>query len=280
MTNIRQMTYQPPEGIAANVETMSFARLRELDQEMSERGDFFVVALIESGHGSVAVDYQQYELERRTIVWVGPGVVHRWLDIARVEGDIVLFTPTAPVAPSARALTAAPGTGAVRTVDERQWRLVCRAVAHLRSEFEDALATAAPPSEILGSVLSAFLLRAVPAEQAVGAGHDLFQRFRSAVESDLGRHRDVAHYARALGFSERTLSRAAHSNTGRSAKAYLTERVVLEAKRLLAHEQLPLKEVARRLAFSDTSALTAFFRRETGMPPGAWRDRAVGQIAP
>jgi len=50
---------------------------------------------------------------------------------------------------------------------------------------------------------------------------------------------------------------------------------VLEAQRLLVHEGCSLKEVSQRLGFGDPSAFSAFFRRETGLTPGSWRNLYV-----
>ncbi len=273
MPSIRQMTYEPPAGVSSGVETMSFARLRELDRGVSERGDFFVVALVTAGQGEVDVDYVSSKLSRHSVAWIGAGVVHRWIDITNLEGDVILFTPTAPVAPSARAVTAmSAGTGAVLQATPHEWTLLERSVAHLRAEFEARLTDPSSPPEILSSLLSAFILRATPADKFVAAGNAIFREFRDAVEAGLGSRHDVEFYASELGYSARTLSRASQSATGRSAKAFINERVILEAKRLLAHEGYSLKATTRRLGFSDASAFSAFFRRETGSTPGAWRD--------
>jgi AraC family transcriptional regulator, transcriptional activator of pobA len=105
--------------------------------------------------------------------------------------------------------------------------------------------------------------------------NDAFLRFRYATEEDFRAHHDVAHYARRLGYSPRTLSRAVHAATGRSAKDYLCERVLLEAKRLLAHDHLSQAQCGQRLGFSDAANFSAFFLRETGLRPGAWQ-RAHG----
>jgi AraC family transcriptional regulator, transcriptional activator of pobA len=138
--------------------------------------------------------------------------------------------------------------------------------------YEYGLATADP--EVLRLLLSVLLLRLVPndtAEEADGT----YARFRRAVEEDFREHHDVGHYARRLGYSERTLSRAAVGATGRTAKDYLTERLVLEAKRLLVHERLTPAGCGRRLGFTDASNFSAFFLRNTGVRPGVWQARLL-----
>src|SRR4051812_39055726 len=91
MTAIRQMTYRPVGGGAGTVETMTFDRLRELNDGGTQRADFHVLALVDAGRGSVTVDFARHPLAARSAVWVAPGAVHRWDDIAGVRGDLVLF---------------------------------------------------------------------------------------------------------------------------------------------------------------------------------------------
>jgi AraC family transcriptional regulator, transcriptional activator of pobA len=97
------------------------------------------------------------------------------------------------------------------------------------------------------------------------------QLFRSSVEAHFRTHHDAGYYADALGFAPRTLTRAVQQVTGRTAKAYIVERIVLEAKRLLAHDRVTAARCASELGFPDTSNFSLFFQNATGMRPGAWQ---------
>ncbi len=251
---IRQLTYQPPRGAQAPVEVMTFARLRALNDGATQRADFHVLAFVRAGRGTVTADFASHVLAPHTVIWIRPGVVHRWTEIGDLTGDLVLFVPTEPVGLET-SVPWTPGAPAWRALD------------HLR--YESGLASRSP--EVLRLLLSALLLRLDP-PVAQGAPPDgTFQRFRQAVEEDFRTHHDVGHYARRLGYSERTLSRSAHAATGRSAKNYLTERLLLEAKRLLVHDGLTPAACGRRLGFDDPSNFSAFFLRGTGTRPGAWQ---------
>ncbi len=94
--------------------------------------------------------------------------------------------------------------------------------------------------------------------------------FRSSVEAHFRQHHDAGYYARALGQALRALSEAVRQATGRSAKAYIVERITLEAKRLLAHDRLTAR-CAGILGFPDASALPVFFHTATGTRPGVWQ---------
>lgn len=99
-----------------------------------------------------------------------------------------------------------------------------------------------------------------------------YRRYRLAVERNFARWHGVAPCAAArLGCSEKSLTRAALLVTERSANAVLTERLVLEAKRLLAHTLLPVATVGDQLGFAEATNFVKFFRRETGLTPGAFR---------
>jgi AraC family transcriptional activator of pobA len=249
---------------------MSFQTLRRLNDGATQRCDFLVLGIIQRGHGSVSADFSANTLTPQTAVLIGPGVVHQWTDIADLAGDLVLFVPTAP-GPAARELVSGPGAAVCWTAPDATWPLITAAVRHLRLETAPGVPASSLTGEIPGLLLSALLARLDPPPAPGDTGNDVFRRFRASVEQHFRDHHDVSHYARALGYAPRTLSRAAHAATGRSAKAYINERILLEAKRLLAHDQLAPARCAERLGFPDASNFSAFFLRESRVRPGAWQ---------
>jgi AraC-like DNA-binding protein len=262
MHSVRQLTYQPVSS-GAPVEVMRFDRLRELNRGGTQRADFHVFAVVEDGRGSVDVDFEEHRLARRTVVWVPPGAVHRWEEIATLDGRLVLFIPGAPFT-----RTPMPDRGGAGIVPETEWSRVIGALDHLESESTAEARIPLVPEllltaliERLRSTLSA--LRRRPSSP--------FEAFRTRVEQQFRSHHDAAYYARGLGYSPRTLSRLVGNATGRTAKRYIADRVVLEAKRLLAHDRHNSVSVAAELGFSDPTNFSSFFRNATGMPPGAWQ---------
>ncbi|OKI04542.1 transcriptional regulator [Streptomyces sp. CB02923] len=105
---------------------------------------------------------------------------------------------------------------------------------------------------------------------------ETFLRFRDAVERGFTRSRRVADYARTLGYSPRTLSRASAAATGVGAKEFIDRRVVLEAKRLLAHGDQTAARIAVRLGFADAANFAKFFQHRTGSTPISFRTEVRG----
>jgi AraC-like DNA-binding protein len=149
------------------------------------------------------------------------------------------------------------------------------AAAHLEHEF---LASGRLPDDahlvVLRHLLDVLILRLAhmegPASPLPGPS-ETFLRFRDTVERDFAHTRRVDDYAVALGYSTRTLSRAALDSAGVGAKEFIDRRVVLEAKRLLAHTELAAAHIAAQLGFSSATNFAKYFHQRAGQAPIAFR---------
>jgi AraC-like DNA-binding protein len=269
------------------VEVLSFAALRSMDvhrrRVQPQRPDFHVFALVGSGTGAHEADFRGYRLGEGGVVWIRPGMVHRWSDIDACDGPLVLFRPG-----FLSGFTASEATApACWHLDRQRLSLALLAAEHLDREHSAAARTprlASPP--LLSHLLAALILRTLP-DMPASAGAtssssrhtEVFRTFRAAVEEHFTDWHHVADYAQALGYDVRTLTRATRAAAGTGAKAFLDQRVLLEAKRLLAHTDLPVSGCARRLGFRDVGNFTTFFRRQAGAPPATWR-AAYGTAGP
>ncbi|MFE3830428.1 helix-turn-helix domain-containing protein [Streptomyces sp. NPDC059092] len=168
----------------------------------------------------------------------------------------------------------------VRRVDERSERLaglgaqtVEGDVLHLGSLAEatkgiDALYFTYP---ILPGLMDATANVALASEE--NGVQAIVNMSQVSARRDFTRARDVGHYARALGYSPRTLTRAAVAAAGVGAKEFIDRRVVLEGKRLLAHGDEPVAGIGARLGFLDTSNFVKYFVQRTGTTPTTFRSR-------
>ncbi|WP_445279014.1 AraC family transcriptional regulator [Streptomyces sp. DSM 118148] len=81
----------------------------------------------------------------------------------------------------------------------------------------------------------------------------------------------VRECAERLGVTPGHLTQAVRAATGRNPGRLLIEARVYQAQRLLAHTDLPVRQVAARVGINDPAYFCRFFRRETGTSPGDWR---------
>ncbi|MFJ7723753.1 helix-turn-helix domain-containing protein, partial [Rhodococcus erythropolis] len=91
------------------------------------------------------------------------------------------------------------------------------------------------------------------------------------VERDFATVRSVSEYANKIGYSEKTVLRATRAAAGMTAKQYIDQRVVLEAKRLLSFGTDTVTQVASKLGFDDSANFTKFFATRVGVSPLTFR---------
>ncbi len=80
--------------------------------------------------------------------------------------------------------------------------------------------------------------------------------------------RDVA---AAVRISPGHLTSTVRRQTGRTVQQWITERRMIEARRLLAATELPIGEVGRRVGFPDAGYFARTFGKLHGTSPGRWR---------
>ncbi|GAA2384190.1 helix-turn-helix domain-containing protein [Streptomyces coeruleofuscus] len=267
-------------GVGMQVGPMGTGRTWHADAplERVHRIDFHVVLLFGDGPVRHMVDFTEYEAAAGDLLWIRPGQVHRFSRTSEYRGTVLTmqpgFLPRATV----------EATGLYRydlppllRPDAAQLAGLRNALGQLRREYEDtdtlplSLHTA-----VLQHSLTAFLLRlahlaASSAESVRQQSDSTFTLFREAVEKDFATNHSVSAYADALGYSRRTLVRAVRAATGDTPKAFIDKRVVLEAKRLLAHTDLPIGRVGAAVGFPDAANFSKFFHQHTDLTPAAFR---------
>jgi AraC-like DNA-binding protein len=267
-------------GVGMQIGPMGTGRTWHADAplERVHRIDFHVVMLFGAGPVRHMVDFTEYEATAGDLLWIRPGQVHRFSRSSEYRGTVLTMQPGFLPRSTVEA------TGLYRydlppllRPDAAQLAGLEAALAQLLREYED---TATLPlslhTAVLRHTLTAFLLRlahlATSAAQALRQPSDsTFTLFRDAVERDFATNHSVSAYADALGYSRRTLVRAVRAATGETPKAFIDKRVVLEAKRLLAHTDLPIGRVGVAVGFPDAANFSKFFHQHTDQTPAAFR---------
>ncbi|MFH8370029.1 AraC family transcriptional regulator [Streptomyces sp. NPDC018031] len=280
VTEIPEIPYQPPPGTPEGVEVMSLRELRRRapagEFDAPQRPRFHSLFAIERGAVTHTVDFTAYPLGEGGVLWVRPGQVQQVGDLSAVEGTLVLFRPGFLSPATARNAGLDDRFGGTWWQTEGAERTaVFAAVRHLACAYESRLGLPAEVhAETLRHLLAVLVLRLAHQTPPAGRGaepSEAYLRFRDAVERDFARTHRVADYAQALGYSPRTLSRATARVSGVGAKEFLDRRVVLEARRLLAHSDLPVAAVAAQTGFTDPANFSKFFQARTGRTPGGFR---------
>ena len=103
----------------------------------------------------------------------------------------------------------------------------------------------------------------------------LVQRFLALIEDNFRDHRPLSFYAHVLEVTTRHLTRVCRRQFGISAQAVIHDRLVLEAKRVLAYTPASIAHVAEDLGFRDPAYFTRFFTNHVGEPPTSFRNTFI-----
>ncbi|MEU1184331.1 helix-turn-helix transcriptional regulator [Streptomyces sp. NPDC005820] len=279
--------YRNPTRPGLRLEVLTFtdlpSRLPDEEYRRVHRLDFHHLALVHDGTGTHMIDFVDHPCRPGTLLHVRPGQVQRLPTgpdggPADLDATIVLFTPDFPPRlPATVRVTDdpfGPASWQLRPEDHDRFR---RALADLAAEYAGLPDQERDITrELLRQLLAGILLRiarlpAPDGSQEKGATQEPYRLFQHELERSFAVLRQAHDYAARLGYSLKTLNRACQGATGHTAKQLVDARVTLEAKRLLAHTELPVAAISRRLGFTEPTNFSKFFTRATGETPGTFR---------
>jgi AraC-like DNA-binding protein len=275
---------------------MAMTTLGELLQDVSldfvaapHRLDFHQIMLVTKGTGRYSVDSSPFPCRPGTLVWTRPNQVVQSFPRPNMDAEIIMFTEAFPLRMSAHMGmlddVLRPSHWQLSLHELRSFR---RVVDLLHVEFERP--DDGRGEELLKHLLAVTLLRidqmcrlrhkGSTAPALSDKNGELFLRFRRELDRSFHSTRLVEDYAAALNCSPRALSRACRAAADASAKDLIDARVALEARRLLAHTDLPISAIARQLGFSEATNFGKFFTRRVNMSPGAFRQSEKARNQP
>ncbi|WP_299519232.1 AraC family transcriptional regulator [Winogradskyella sp.] len=83
---------------------------------------------------------------------------------------------------------------------------------------------------------------------------------------------NVQDYANQLTIHPNYFSNVIKSQTGKTVKQWIDERIISEAKSLLNNTDMSVAQIAYRLTYDDTSNFSRFFKKKTGFTPAKYRN--------
>ena len=106
----------------------------------------------------------------------------------------------------------------------------------------------------------------------------LFERFHQAVTMHYKESMEVQYYADKLCMAPKYMARIIKEVSGKPAKQWIDEYVILEAKSLMLNDaKMTLLEISEELGFPNQSFFTQFFKKYTGLTPSQFRNN-LGKV--
>lgn len=249
------------------------------------RHNYYTIIWVRKGSGKHHIDFRSYDVKDDTIYFLTPEQVHHVQMDPGSKGFVLLFTPDflheqglsqhwiEDTGFFFRCDDMAPFT---LTGDMDSHGLE-HLVLHIQEEY-----TARKPFYLdgIGSWLKLFLLECKRFSQLSGVQAEVrsnsraltVKQFRELLENHYHEWHKVADYARELHITPNHLNEVISMETGTSAKDYILNRIMLEAKRYAGYADISAKEVAYTLGFDDPSHFSKLFRQQQAQSFSEFRE--------
>jgi len=268
------------EGL--HIATLEERTKRPGNRYRPHRHDFYQIFWLTRGERSFTIDFDNFPVKAPSFVFVPPGAVHTFGTLESTSGYMLSFQQDfleaqgysidlfqdCPVFDPAHfrvVLQVSPASAQRVTGYVEQ---ICAEFSSKQHEYQTAIAA-------LLRLLFVEIKRAVSNH----AGSNSLQKYSALTARFLRRLNSrpyqiasASEVSRFLGVSRSWLNELVRKETGRNLTDHLQRRLILESKRLLAHCDLNISEIAYQLGFDDASYFTRLFRQIAGTSPTEFRE--------
>lgn len=246
------------------------------------RHNYYMLLLATAGQGSQLIDFEAYEVKPGRLFLMSPGIIHAWERDEGLKGYVLFFTADFFTQRyNMNKLYEFPFYSSSYEhpfidLDEYNYAACRELLEQMLSAYHDQKTGVLA---MLRSYLNVILTRAQqvyeeqyePERSEAPQPRNLLQRFEQLIDRHYHEQRLVRDYANMLHITPNYLNALAKEKTGKSAGNLIRHRVMLEAKRMLAHETKTVGEISYALNFKDAAYFCRFFKKYEGTTPEQFR---------
>lgn len=235
---------------------------------------------VTGGNGVLQIDFNEHVAIRNKIFFIENYKYWSWVKVELLDGVMVQFTDSFynhiytgnPKIKSDQSLTGdfLPFIK-IEKKNEKSWRSV------IDNILNEDLHSKENSKEII--CLSLKILILMYHRNAFSNGtmiisdrkKQLLGEFRKLVNSKFLEWKNPKDFAIQLNITPNYLNALCKETYYKTVSEIIQERVILEAKRLLAHTGLSVSEISYKLGFNDNSYFGRYFKKKVGIPPEKYR---------
>jgi len=240
------------------------------------RHNYYSVIWPLTATGKHIIDFREYPIIPHQLFFVSPGQVHQIITDPDPTGYVILFTPEFLERSSIQNDFISNLRLFHKSDETPPLELTPQMVNTLRPFAEQILLAFNSPRELyfetIGAYLRLFLiecnrkctLNPDTNTQNIEVGKTITKNFREAVERNFTKWHQVKDYAELLSVTPNYLNEVIRSAINSSAKEFIQDRLILEAKRMAIFTDKSGKEIGFDLGFEDPSHFSKFFKTQAG----------------
>lgn len=237
--------------------------------QMPHRDDHYMFIIQQAGSMLLEVDFKEVSILGASLCFVAPGQVHRYLNYDDAQGWM-LFADTSLLSVQSRDIFSAYfNAGQMATVEKDD------AVFKLVPVLEEVVGNTAVPlreklisslTDSLTALIASSILKGQHITPVIGGQkYNTVIRFKKLVAEKYSELKQVKDYAEMLNLSPLYLNEITKEISGFPASYWISQEVILEAKRMLYYTLLDVKQIAYALGYEDHAYFSRFFKKHVGM---------------
>lgn len=238
--------------------------------------DTYTIFWIQDGHGSYQIDFKTHQFDSNTLVFLSPGQILQ-LEKEKIKSAYMLSfqqdfyciqTHDKEVSCNGLLFNASENTVAIR-IDSPSSQYLQGILDQIAQEMQiEALGQ----YDLLQTYLKQFMIysvRLLQIDAQVETQHTsrLYKDFNVLLSMYFKNAHQVSFYAERLGIASKSLAKHFQKIGIASPSQLLKDRLILEAKRLLAYSDYSVKEIALDLGFEDPAYFSRFYKKATQNTP-------------
>ncbi|MEN7547910.1 AraC family transcriptional regulator [Rapidithrix thailandica] len=240
------------------------------------RHHFYTILWSFTARGSHIIDFKEYPIRPNSLFLVAPDKIHQVKTAPNPTGISILFTPEFLQYNAIAEDFIANHFIFKDTCETPPLTVHENKAKKLHFFVEQMQALQASEAEYkydsLGAYLKLFLIESFQAckkeklitPQELHGARELLRKFRHSVEKHYSEFHKVKDYADQLHITPGYLNEITSKYVGKSAKEYIQNRIILEAKRLAALSPMSAKEIGYQLGFTDPAHFSKVFKGNAG----------------
>ncbi|MFD2934661.1 helix-turn-helix domain-containing protein [Spirosoma flavum] len=234
---------------------------------LTHRKPYYFFLFMLEGHTRHGVDLQQFDIQANELLFILPHQIHRLPDTKEGTNYVKLgFDETC------LSLLPKQYSFLINPFNNQKIQFTASAAVRLKSIFDillNVLSAVDTEPELILAHLNSLLTEinmAYFATDKSPADHKLssYIRFKLFVEDNLTDHITIQEIAQKLALNTNSLYAIVKHYSGLSPKEFITNRLILEAKRRLYYAESSIKELAYDLGFNDPDYFSRLFKKVTG----------------
>lgn len=239
-----------------------FESMEDVGIEWPHSHSFFSFVWFTHGSGSYVIDSEEYEIKPQRVFYVAPKQVHNWSLYDNTQGYIIFIDQLAGLDINLNYVFP------YIDIDATDALLHTSVIENIREELsqKDELSN---ENVKAGLLYYSHLLSRIAKKKHVKTyqSNALVEQFKRLILSDYSKLYTIPYYADKLNVREDKLNDTCKKVLGFSAKQYLLNLKITEAKRLLIYSEQNINEITFRIGFEDSSYFARIFKKKTGLPP-------------